>query len=135
MYLSVFCFKYIYKLYKKLFVSLFFVLLYITTHLRCRLLSGSGLKTARTASSNTCLRPRCVSAEHSMYLTERILFANFWPCSRLSGDKPCSANAFNVSRSSRKSIFVPTKSTGASGQWCFISGYHLDVTFSKEDGL
>lgn len=24
---------------------------------------------------------------------------------------------------------------GASGQWCLISGYHFDVTFSKDDGL
>lgn len=115
------------------FVSTF--LFYITTHLRCLRLSGSGLSTALTASSNTCLSPRCVNAEHSMYLTARILFANFWPCSRLSGDNPCSASAFSVSRSSRKSIFVPTRIIGASGQWCFISGYHFDVTFSNEEGL
>ena len=29
----------------------------------------------------------------------------------------------------------PTKRIGASAQWCFISGHHLDVTFSKEEGL
>ena len=29
---------------------------------------------------------------------------------------------------------LPTKIMGASGQWCLISGYHLDVTFSNEDG-
>lgn len=55
----------------------------------------------------TCLRPLCVSAEHSMYLTALILFANFWPCSRFKGAKPCSPKALKVSRSSRKSILVP----------------------------
>lgn len=29
----------------------------------------------------------------------------------------------------------PTRIMGASGQWCLISGYHFDVTFSKEEGL
>ncbi len=28
-----------------------------------------------------------------------------------------------------------TRRTGASGQWCLISGYHFDVTFSKDEGL
>lgn len=112
----------------------------------------------------TCLSPRCVNAEHSIYLTALILFANFWPCSRFNGDKPCSDKALNVSLSSLKSILVPvfrwkkfryvdhlhsscrqrryenvfclpTKIIGASGQWCFISGCHFDVTFSNEDGL
>lgn len=55
----------------------------------------------------TCFRPRCVRAEHSIYLTARILFANFCPCSRFKGAKPCSAKALRVSRSSRKSILVP----------------------------
>ena len=32
-------------------------------------LTGGGQRTARIASSNTVLRPRCVSAEHSRYLT------------------------------------------------------------------
>lgn len=91
-----------------------------------------------------------------MYLTALILFANFCPCSRkikncvtqhvhnsplvnrsplLQGLNPCSANALNVSLSSLKSILVPTSIMGASGQWCFSSGYHLDVTFSNEEGL
>lgn len=124
----------------------------------------------------TCFSPRCVSAEHSIYFTALILLANFWPCSRFNGDKPCSDKALNVSLSSLKSILVPilgtkatetirrtrnkhvcptkyeakkwrfsifgtslanspTKIIGASGQWCFISGYHFDVTFSNDDGL
>lgn len=53
----------------------------------------------------------------------------------LQGLNPCSANALNVSLSSLKSILVPTSIMGASGQWCFSSGYHLDVTFSNEEGL
>jgi len=32
-------------------------------------------------------------------------------------------------------VYSPTNIMGASGQWCLISGYHFDVTFSKEDGL
>lgn len=31
--------------------------------------------------------------------------------------------------------YLPTKMIGASGQWCFISGYHFEVTFSNEEGL
>lgn len=57
----------------------------------------------------TCFSPRCVSAEHSIYLTALILLASFCPCSRLSGDKPCSDKALNVSLSSLKSILVPTR--------------------------
>lgn len=30
---------------------------------------------------------------------------------------------------------LPTTMTGASGQWCLISGFHLVTTFSCEDGL
>lgn len=85
--------------------------------------------------SLTNLSPLCVNAEHSRYLTALILLANFCPCSRLIGDSPCSDKTFNVSLSSLKSIFVPTKIIGASGQWCLISGYHLETTFSNEDGL
>lgn len=29
----------------------------------------------------------------------------------------------------------PTNIIGASGQWCLISGYHFERTFSKEEGL
>lgn len=59
----------------------------------------------------TCFSPRCVSAEHSIYLTALILLASFCPCSRLSGDRPCSDKALNVSLSSLKSILVPTRNT------------------------
>lgn len=109
-------------------------LVYRTVHFLCRFLIGWGRSTALTASSNTCLSPLWVSAEHSRYLTARILFANFCPCSRFMGACPLSASACNASLSSRKSIFVPINSIGASGQWCLISGHHLEVTFSKEEG-
>lgn len=68
--------------------------------------------TTVTAGQLTCLSPRCVSAEHSMYLTARTLFASFCPCSLLIGDKPCSARALRVSRSSLRSIFVPENKHG-----------------------
>lgn len=60
----------------------------------------------------TCFSPRCVSAEHSIYFTALILLANFWPCSRFNGDKPCSDKALNVSLSSLKSILVPIQRQG-----------------------
>ena len=99
----------------------------------------------------TCLSPLWVRAEHSRYLTARILFASFWPCSLLIGEWPLSARACSASLSSLRSILVPDKQNsvslylslstlpinkmGASGQWCLISGHHFEVTFSKEEGL
>lgn len=70
-----------------------------------------GLHYVASGNERTCFRPRCVRAEHSMYLTARILLAIFCPCSRLSGVNPCSSNAVIVSRSSRKSILVPKNTT------------------------
>lgn len=55
----------------------------------------------------TCLSPRCVNAEHSMYFTALILWANFWPASRFTGDWPWSERRASVSLSSRRSILVP----------------------------
>lgn len=92
---------------------------YIRRHLRWRRFCGSGRKTARTASSKTCFSPRWVNAEHSIYFTARILFANFWPCSRFIGLKPWSARVLSVSLSSLKSIFVPEIKK---------KHYHLDDT-------
>ena len=101
---------------------------YKMRHFLCLFLIGWGLNTARTASSNTwgwereswllrtedsvgcnitCLRPLWVRAEHSRYLTERILFASFWPCSLLMGECPLSARACRASLSSLRSILVP----------------------------
>lgn len=41
---------------------------------------AGGDKTTRIASSNTFLRPFCVSAEHSKYFAEPISFANCTAC-------------------------------------------------------
>ena len=98
---------------------------YKRRHFLCLFLIGWGLNTARTASSNTCggrwelvteenciltcLRPLWVRAEHSRYLTDRILFASFWPCSLLMGEWPLSARACRASLSSLRSILVPGK--------------------------
>lgn len=95
-----------YKIMKKLTPMLTY-LTHIRRHFRCLRFCGSGLKTALTASSKTCFSPRWVRAEHSIYLTALILFANFWPCSLLIGLNPWSARALRVSLSSLKSIFVP----------------------------
>lgn len=48
-----------------------------------------GDNTTRTASSNICFKPFCVSAEHSMYLTAPILDASFSPASFLKGVLDC----------------------------------------------
>ena len=58
-------------------------------------------------ASLTCLRPLWVRAEHSRYLTDRILFASFCPCSLLMGEWPLSARACRASLSSLRSILVP----------------------------
>lgn len=62
----------------------------------------------------TCLSPLWVRAEHSRYLTARILFASFWPCSLLIGEWPLSARACRASLSSLRSILVPDKQNSVS---------------------
>lgn len=42
---------------------------YSSRHFLFLFFTGGGHRTARIASSNTVLRPRCVSAEHSRYFT------------------------------------------------------------------
>lgn len=42
---------------------------YNSRHFLFLFLTGGGQRTARMASSNTVLRPRCVRAEHSRYFT------------------------------------------------------------------
>jgi len=51
-----------------------------TRHLLLGFGFGFGHNTARIASSNTVLRPFCVSAEHSKYFTAPISFAIAKPC-------------------------------------------------------
>lgn len=43
--------------------------IYSSRHFLFLFFTGGGHRTARMASSNTVLRPRCVSAEHSRYFT------------------------------------------------------------------
>jgi hypothetical protein len=92
------------------------------------------LRTARIASSNTCLRPFWVRALHSMYLTAEISFCLVMPCSYEIGARFFSRRREIVSESSRKSSLVPTSSSGVLGQWCETSGNHLADTFSNDDG-
>lgn len=42
-------------------------------HFLLGFLTGGGHRTARMASSNTVLRPRCVKAEHSRYFTAPVV--------------------------------------------------------------
>ena len=111
-----------------------FCCIYIKRHLllldRFRI-GFCGNITHLTDSSNKFLRPRCVSAEHSRYLTALILLAIFMPCSRFTGLWPICASCESVSRSSRRSVLVPTRIMGTSLQWCRISGAHLTSTFSS----
>lgn len=51
-----------------------------TMHFLVRCGFGFGHSTARIASSNTVLRPFCVSAEHSKYFTAPISLAIAKPC-------------------------------------------------------
>lgn len=87
--------------------------------------------TTFTASSNTFFKPRWVRAEHSIYLTALILLAIFMPCSLFTGLWPIWASCESVSRSSRRSVLVPTRIIGTSGQWWRISGTHFTWTFSS----
>lgn len=130
------------------------------THFLGFLGGGAGQSTARIASSNTFLRPFCVNAEHSKYLTALISFAicKLWVYDM--GAMFFWRSFSIVSGSSRKSSFVPTKIIGFSGAWWLISGYHYNarwllnttdhdsclcllipinftfvLTFSKEGGL
>jgi len=58
---------------------------HISTHIQGVPLTGYYAQTARMASSNTFLRPFCVSAEHSRNLTALISFAIATPCWYVSG--------------------------------------------------
>eukprot|EP01136_Pigoraptor_vietnamica_P037304 Opistho-1_new@105096 len=93
-----------------------------------------GQRTARMASSNTVLRPFCVSAEHSRYLFEPISLAMARPCVYAMGASFFSLSFSIASLSSRRSSLVPTRMMGVWGQWWLTSGCHFALTFSKEAG-
>jgi len=103
---------------------------HMSLHFRVRLIFA-GFMTHRTDSSNNCLRPLCVNAEHSIYFWARILDAIFIPCSLLMKVCPFCARDCKVSLSSLKSVLVPTRIIGTSLQWCLISGTHFTNTFSN----
>lgn len=90
----------------------------------------------RMASSNTFFNPFWVRAEHSKYLfyekvnirenyrTALISFAICMPWGYVIGAWRFSRSFSIVSRSSRRSSFVPTRIIGILGAWCEISGNH-----------
>jgi hypothetical protein len=81
-------------------------------------------ETYRIASSNTLLRLRCVSAEHSRYFCALISFATMTACSYWIGAIFFCLSDSLVPSSSLKSSFVPTRIIGTLGAWWSISGYH-----------
>ena len=88
--------------------------------------------------SLTCFNPRCVKAEHSRYLTARILLDSFWPASRLIGDWLFSDNACNVSLSSRKSILVPVNEKNVRREykkWQLMQFLSLPLTDYKDGSV
>merc|ERR1719440_2243465 len=108
------------------------------THLRpAFFLTVGGQSTTRMASSKTDLRPFCVSAEHSRYLTAPIVFDWSRPSSKVMGVEGglFSRSFATVFGSLRRSSFVPTRIIGTPGAWCFSSGNHLAFTFSNEGRL
>ena len=76
------------------------------------------------ASSNTCLSPFCVRAEHSRYLTDPTSFIICRPWGYVIGANFFSLSFSIVSLSSLRSSFVPTRMMGVLGQWWLTSGYH-----------
>eukprot|EP01137_Pigoraptor_chileana_P030683 Opistho-2@17519 len=93
-----------------------------------------GQRTARMASSNTVLRPFCVSAEHSRYLTALTSLAICRPWGYVMGASFFSRSFSMASLSSRRSSLVPTRMIGVLGQWWLTSGYHFALTFSNDAG-
>merc|ERR1719261_915408 len=96
-----------------------------------------GHSTTRIASSKTCLRPFCVSAEHSRYLTAPMDFDMSIPSSKVIGvvGGLFSRSLATVFGSDRRSSLVPTRIMGTPGEWCLSSGYHLAFTFSNDARL
>ena len=91
-------------------------------------------KTARTASSNTFLSPFCVKAEHSTYLTAPISFISLCPKAGDTEKGRLLSSGSNISISSRRSSFVPTRTMGVLGQWWVTSGCHLALTLLRWNG-
>lgn len=97
---------------------------YRMRHLTLRRCGSGGSRAAKIASSNTFLRPFCVRAEHSTYLTDFNSRLNLSPCSEEMGFCLFLASFSTVAASSLRSICVPTSRNGVFWQWCVISGTH-----------
>lgn len=102
------------------------------------------------ASSKTSATPFCSLAEHSTYLAPMRL-ATAWPCSGVTGVRPCVRRSSMQARLWRRSDLRPTRIRGVVGQKWRTSGYHfaalvwrylktciqcltLSITFSNELG-
>lgn len=101
-------------------------------------------------NQHTSDRPLIVFAEHSKYLRALILAASFLPVDfemnslfmellppPVSFPDCCCCCCWDVLNwleplAGRKSIFVPTRTNGAFGQWCFTSGAHFELMLWKE---
>ncbi len=70
------------------------------------------------------MRPFCVRAEHSQYLTAPISLPMLTPWAKVMGASFFSRSDWIVSALSRMSSLVPTRIMGVFGQWCDTSGYH-----------
>ena len=51
----------------------------------------------------------------------------------LRGVEPISFSFSTIAGFPRKSVLVPTRMKGVSGQWCFTSGVHFDETLRNDD--
>jgi hypothetical protein len=97
---------------------------YNKTHFFFDFGGAGGFNTPLIASSNTFFKPCCVNAEHSKYFTTPISLPICTPCENDIGAILLLLSFCIVSRSSRKSNFVPTRISGVFGEWWDISGYH-----------
>lgn len=84
---------------------------YNNVHFLFFLLTGGGHSTARMASSNTVLRPRCVRAEHSRYFTapagrqHRLLVNFFAPYIGIKHKKKPFCSSFSQNNSTISEMF------------------------------
>ena len=93
-------------------------------------LSSSTWIAVLMASSKTSATPICSFAEHSIYLAP-ILFATAWPCSGVTGVRPCVRRSSIHVRLFRRSDLRPTRTSGVVGQKCRTSGYHCESQLTK----
>src|SRR5690348_1335312 len=70
-----------------------------------------------------------------MNLMALICLARASPCPWEMGTCPWALSFSRVEASLRRSDLVPTRMRGTVGQKWVISGYHLEVTFSKDTGF